>query len=103
MGIGADSPTRCLDELYEILPTTLSELSKKTGWAFTLLAGGPCPEKKGEIVTRSFHSQVNYQGYSFRKAHPNFAEAYVEPFTAFLHQVYSKQAHVQLSPNAYSA
>lgn len=34
-----------------MLKEFFSELSQKTGWCFTVIGGGPCPEEDGEIRT----------------------------------------------------
>ncbi|EAU83277.1 hypothetical protein CC1G_12794 [Coprinopsis cinerea okayama7 len=80
---------RHIEALREIFQGLLSALSKKTGWSFTVLAGGPDPSKPdGGIRTMSFHEGRNEAGLSFLRAHPNFNEAYMVPFSGFLHMVY---------------
>ena len=65
-------------------------MAERTGWAFTVLAGGPDSAKEGEIRSVGIHIGQDRYGNSFGKAMPNFTEAILKPFSGFLHSVYSK-------------
>ncbi|KZS99509.1 uncharacterized protein LAESUDRAFT_765451 [Laetiporus sulphureus 93-53] len=48
------TPMQCqefIDSMPAMLKELFSELSRKTGWCFTVIGGGPCPEEDGEIRT----------------------------------------------------
>ncbi|KDQ32240.1 hypothetical protein PLEOSDRAFT_165491 [Pleurotus ostreatus PC15] len=64
-------------------------LSSMTGWSFTLLAGGPDPNNRGQIRTFSVHSGKNHAGMHFGKAMPNFLQQIVSPYAVFLRSVYT--------------
>ncbi|KAF7437526.1 hypothetical protein PC9H_000044 [Pleurotus ostreatus] len=67
------------------------ELNSRTGWSFTLFAGGPDPTNGGRINTAAFHSCENMAGLSFSDATPNFTSKLVTPFATFLRTVYTPE------------
>ena len=82
-----------------------TELAARTGWSFTLFAGGPDPINGGRINTISYVSILflihaidtlfrvdfgeNLAGLEYAKATPNFRDI-ASTFASFLHNVYSK-------------
>src|SRR5882757_2673451 len=65
-------------------------MSKRTGWAFTVIAGGPDPALDGRIRTVSVHKGTDVYGHTFGKALPNYQDALLLPYSKFLHSVYRK-------------
>ena len=43
-----------IERLPKTLAAILKSLQKETGWAFTILAGGPSPRNEGKIMTYMF-------------------------------------------------
>jgi hypothetical protein len=66
----------------------IAKMGVYTGWSFTVLAGGPVPSDSGKITNIAVHSCENLYGSSFGQSHPNFYEAYLQPFGSFLDKVY---------------
>lgn len=75
------------------LPTAIEgffkEIGMRTGWSFTVLAGGPEPSHPdGKIRTLAIHVGVDRFNQQFSKAHVKFYDSCVVPFAAFLENVY---------------
>jgi hypothetical protein len=64
------------------------EMQMRTGWSFTVLCGGPEPTNDGRIRTIAIHVGVDRFGQIFSKAQGEFTEKFVNPFSAFLQNVY---------------
>lgn len=80
---------RFLLVLPELLRAFFDAITKKSGWSFTLLAGGPDGSQKGGAIrTMSCHWGTTPQGQTFRDVLPNWHESYVAPFSGFLHLLY---------------
>jgi len=74
-------------------------MALRTGWSFTVLAGGPEPSKSdGQIRTLAIHSGTDRFGQIFSKANEKFVEQCVNPFTAFLQNVYCKSTSTLWKP-----
>ena len=65
-------------------------MADRTGWAFTVLAGGPDMVKEGEILSIGIHVGQDQYGNSFEKATPNLTDTILKPFSSFLHSVYGE-------------
>lgn len=96
---------RALDGVPAFLRQVFEQASEQTGWAFTVLAGGPCPEEGGAIKTMSyvfcilyiticseiasrFHVGQTPAGNTFKMTHPKWQEHVALPFRSFLKLVY---------------
>ncbi|EAU92204.1 hypothetical protein CC1G_13019 [Coprinopsis cinerea okayama7 len=95
---GAQRTPEEYHQFLEILPDLLdgffNVVAAKSGWSFTLLAGGPDPSKEGGgIRTMSYHHGVTSQDQTFRQFLPpgHFAEMFMKPFSGFLHMLYPKE------------
>ncbi len=65
------------------------EMGMRTGWSFTVLAGGPEPSHAdGKIRTLALHVGVDRFDQQFSKAHEKFSDNCIAPFAAFLENVY---------------
>ena len=69
-------------------------MAARTGWAFTVLAGGPDTAKDGEIRSIGIHIGQDQYGNSFGKSIPNFTDTILKPYSAFLHAVYPKESTI---------
>ncbi|KDQ29896.1 hypothetical protein PLEOSDRAFT_167688 [Pleurotus ostreatus PC15] len=66
------------------------ELARRTGWSFTLLAGGPDPINGGRLNSIGIHLGENSAGLSFGKANPHFSNSVLNPYAEFLSTVYTQ-------------
>lgn len=84
--------THCFFRAQSTLPLVIRNfceaMADRTGWAFTVLAGGPDMAKDGEIRSVGIHVGQDQYGNSFGKATPNFTDTILKPFSVFLHSVY---------------
>jgi hypothetical protein len=98
---------RAIVSLPNVLDLFFEELALRTGWVFTVLAGGLEPINGGKIRTLGYvivtiadvsrvSSSVFYRydygktntGLSFGTAHPSFHASFLKPFAAFVKQVF---------------
>ncbi|KAF9549377.1 hypothetical protein CPC08DRAFT_729374 [Agrocybe pediades] len=68
-----------------------TEIYNRTGYAVTVLAGGPDPDKRGSVRAMAIHNGADHLGQSFSMAYPNFHEHIVKPYQHFLSNVYSPE------------
>ncbi|KAG6809852.1 hypothetical protein H0H92_014418 [Tricholoma furcatifolium] len=80
-----------IKEIPSFLGPVLHGLRQRTGWAFSVLMGGPDPSINGDINVASFHVGENHSRLDFSKAVPNFERSFMEPYTEFLVTVYSPE------------
>ncbi|KAG6807632.1 hypothetical protein H0H92_006876 [Tricholoma furcatifolium] len=80
-----------IKEIPSFLGPVLHGLRQRTGWAFSVLMGGPDPSINGDINVASFHVGENPSRLNFSKAVPNFERSFMEPYTEFLLTVYSPE------------
>lgn len=66
----------------------MEAMTKRTGWCFTMLAGGPSPAHDGNIRTVALHTGVDVHGMSYAKHLANYQKKFVAPYTAFLKGVF---------------
>ncbi|KAJ8508646.1 hypothetical protein ONZ45_g9098 [Pleurotus djamor] len=88
------SPARFAEGIQEIAYHFMQwceQMSLRTGWLFTLLAGGPDPINGGRIGTTAVHHGRNSAGKPFSKSMVDFQGQVIAPFTSFLHTVYSQE------------
>jgi hypothetical protein len=88
LGSDFSSNYRAQSSLPSVLKNFCEAMSARTGWSFSILAGGPDPATNGTVRTISIHVGQDAYGQSFGRAVPNFAETYLKPFSTFLHSVY---------------
>ncbi|TFK17978.1 hypothetical protein FA15DRAFT_710307 [Coprinopsis marcescibilis] len=96
MNAGEDKPEldpesllRYIEMIPDLFTSFFNALGAKTGWAFTVLAGGPDPAKQdGKICTFSYHLGSTAEGANFQTYNDNFNKAFMNPFSAFLHAVF---------------
>ncbi|KAJ8690403.1 hypothetical protein PTI98_011831 [Pleurotus ostreatus] len=79
-----------IDEIPKYFQAFSQELARRTGWSFTLLAGGPDPENGGRINSIGVHFGENKAGQHFGKATPGFGDMVLTPYANFLNTVYTK-------------
>ncbi|KAF9463100.1 hypothetical protein BDZ94DRAFT_1322018 [Collybia nuda] len=78
-----------IESVAHVLDAFIQDLSTRTGWAFSVMGGGPDPVNGGRIQTISFHEGRNAAGATFRKAHVSFEDSVLKPYIEFLNQIYS--------------
>ncbi|KAF8958686.1 hypothetical protein BDZ97DRAFT_1923448 [Flammula alnicola] len=89
--VEALSPDQLLlaqSSLHEVIWDFCKRMGERTGWSFSVLAGGPDPSANGDIATIGIHTGCNTYGHSFRKAFGNYDSAILLTFSSFLHSVY---------------
>ncbi|KAF7977147.1 hypothetical protein HWV62_4559 [Athelia sp. TMB] len=74
--------------LPSYLEAVLSEASRRTGWSFSVLMGGPMPVNNGDIQTASINIGHTTTGITFKDTYREFETAVVRPYTEFLRVVY---------------
>lgn len=70
----------------------VSELGKRTGWAFMIMAGGPDPAT-GKLRTVGAYEGRDMQGQTFAKSHPNFEDEVIKPFASFIKRAFRRFQH----------
>ncbi|KAH7905402.1 hypothetical protein BJ138DRAFT_1230021 [Hygrophoropsis aurantiaca] len=80
---------RAIENLPAVLSKFLDELARVTGWAFTVLMGGPNPSLGGQIDINSFHVGKTELGNLFNRSYPDFETRIMKPYSEFLERVYS--------------
>jgi len=65
-------------------------MNERTGWWFTVLAGGPDPAKDTAIRTYSICTGEDAYGRSFARAYPEFNNGILKPFSNFMQTVFCK-------------
>ncbi|KIM57479.1 hypothetical protein SCLCIDRAFT_10445 [Scleroderma citrinum Foug A] len=72
---------QCAPALQQIL----DHLSRKTGWSFSILMGGPDPiEPEGQCVVVSLHTGNNSHGKKFGESYSAFDSTIVQVYAEFL-------------------
>lgn len=79
---------RGIERLPDLLQDFSTQVNHLTGWAITILAGGPDPVDEGNIRTVSFHLGRDAIGNTFSSAHPTYRDAFLKPYSAFVHNVF---------------
>ncbi|KAF5379794.1 hypothetical protein D9615_005662 [Tricholomella constricta] len=82
---------QAINDCPRVLGHFLDSLAERTGWAFTVLMGGPDPSAKGEINVASYHVGETTLNKQFGQAHMSFEKTYMEPYADFLSQMYLTQ------------
>ncbi|KIM50563.1 hypothetical protein SCLCIDRAFT_145177 [Scleroderma citrinum Foug A] len=78
---------QCAPALQQIL----DHLSRKTGWSFSILMGGPDPiEPEGQCVVVSLHTGNNSHGKKFGESYSAFDSTIVQAYAKFLDSKYRK-------------
>ncbi|KAG6373517.1 hypothetical protein JVT61DRAFT_6155 [Boletus reticuloceps] len=88
-------PYRNIKMLAAIVNQFLTGLNKSTGWAFSLLAGGPSLDVQMNIDCYSFHVGLTSLGNDFSRAYPEFEGNIMTLFRDFLYRVYPSTMHGQ--------
>ncbi|RDB15505.1 hypothetical protein Hypma_004162 [Hypsizygus marmoreus] len=83
-----DQYMKAIEDCPRFLGRYLNALAEKTGWAFSVLMGGPDPSMNGDINVASFHVGETASGAQFAHAHQGFETVFMEPYTEFLLKVF---------------
>ncbi|KAF7967081.1 hypothetical protein HWV62_35921 [Athelia sp. TMB] len=94
---------KSIDTFPKYIDGVLKNVAEHTGFAVTLIMGGPVPTHKGAISTLCYHVGKNEFGSAFGAAHPNFKEDVIRPFTDFLRTVYPSEVRAARSLTAKPA
>ncbi|KAG1906243.1 uncharacterized protein F5891DRAFT_1182488 [Suillus fuscotomentosus] len=84
--------TENIEKLPNVLADIFAGLAKQTGWAFSVLMGGPSPGMGGKIQAESFHVGETAMGNAFNFAYPDFNERIMKPYADFLKQAFPDAA-----------
>jgi len=85
-----DNIPSALTTLLPAVKAFFDEMAKRTGWAFSVLAGGPDPGLNGQIRTIALHLGEDRYNQMFSVANPNFHKDVLMPYRSFLYNVYGK-------------
>lgn len=83
--------------VLDMIGDFLDAMTKRTGWSFTVIGGGPDPALDGRIRTVSVHKGLDLYGLTFSKALPKYRETIIQPYSKFLHSVYRKYSVFSLN------
>ncbi|EMD37243.1 hypothetical protein CERSUDRAFT_123247 [Gelatoporia subvermispora B] len=86
-----ESYQRCIDDMPTIVRQLITELARRTGWCFTVWAGGPQPSNGGTVESITMHSGSGEAGHDFGQANPLLKKIAIKPYLAFLKSVYPKR------------
>ncbi|KAI6104649.1 hypothetical protein EDD16DRAFT_1714579 [Pisolithus croceorrhizus] len=74
-----------IEQCGPALQHILEYMATKTGWAFSVIMGGPDPlDAQGECIVTSLHVGENKLGYNFAQAYSRFDGEVVQVYTEFL-------------------
>lgn len=81
---------RFIRVLPEILQTLVPRLAARSGWTWTVIGGGPDPDKpNGAIRTVSFHTGEDSIGRGFDESeHAPIYNKFVAGYKKFCHEVF---------------
>ncbi|KAF9499187.1 hypothetical protein BDN71DRAFT_1428231 [Pleurotus eryngii] len=79
-----------IDEIPRYFQAFCQELARRTGWSFTLLAGGPDPINGGRVNSIGVHFGENEAGQHFGKATPGFGDTVLTLYANFLNMLYTQ-------------
>ncbi|KAF6755228.1 hypothetical protein DFP72DRAFT_847790 [Ephemerocybe angulata] len=91
-----------IESLPDAMGAFLDEMGPRTGWTFTILAGGPdLGDPEGNIATFAYHYGKNKDGRTFSKAHPSMVGMVLKEYSAFCHEVtpFEDRIFRSLKPN----
>ncbi|KAG1732567.1 hypothetical protein EDB19DRAFT_1911959 [Suillus lakei] len=83
------SSSRNIEKLPNVLADIFAGLAKQTGWAFSVLMGGPSPGMGGKIQVESFHVGCTVMGNTFNLAYSAFNEHIMRPYADFTKHTFS--------------
>lgn len=83
-----------INELPGVIQPIFQQVSKASGWSFTLLMGGPRSEGGGHIISEAHHMGTTILGHNFGTTFCGFQDKIVMPYQAFLRQVYCMSFHL---------
>ncbi|TFY55898.1 hypothetical protein EVJ58_g7965, partial [Rhodofomes roseus] len=75
---------KAIDSVPQFLEQLFAYLAEETGWAYSVVGGGPCPDEGGALQTISYHIGTTPAGHNFKHSYMKFAEAVMDPFLKFL-------------------
>ncbi|KZT12199.1 uncharacterized protein LAESUDRAFT_754693 [Laetiporus sulphureus 93-53] len=103
-GLGVMPMPAARQHMLEFLPSMvrklLEELAEKTGWSFSIIGGGPCPEEDGDIRTFSYHHGKTAVGHHFGDVQSDFKNQVIKPYIEFLNVVYPAEVRATFALHA---
>jgi hypothetical protein len=76
--------------LPDVIQDFCDAMNERTGWCFTVLAGGPDPSQDAAIRTYSICKGEDMYGRSFARAYNDFNDGILKPFSSFMQTVFRK-------------
>jgi len=76
--------------LPDVIQDFCEAMNERTGWWFTVLAGGPDPLQDAAIRTYSICTGEDAYGRSFARAYPDFNKSVLMPFPSFMQTAFCK-------------
>ncbi|KAI6123706.1 hypothetical protein EDD16DRAFT_1700456 [Pisolithus croceorrhizus] len=78
----------------------LEYMVTKTGWAFSIIMGGPdLLDAQGKCIVTSLHVGENKLGYNFAQAYSRFDGEVVQAYTEFLDDIFGTLLHSSITNN----
>ncbi|KAJ2913225.1 hypothetical protein MD484_g7189, partial [Candolleomyces efflorescens] len=80
----------------DLIECFFEALAPKTGWAWTVLGGGPqSAQENGKNAVVSFHRGATQDGLKFSVAFEGFDEKVVVPFGQYCHRIFPEEIRLQ--------
>lgn len=66
----------------------IGEMARESGFAFTVLTGGPDPHRPGRMRVLAFHEGVDRFDQNFGASYASFSSNVMEPYQKFLYNAF---------------
>ncbi|OBZ77741.1 hypothetical protein A0H81_02193 [Grifola frondosa] len=91
---------QALNGMPVAIESFLRELSRQTGWTFTVIGGGVWPEENGAIRTLSFHVGATEIGTTFPESIKDFHSTYIEPYNSYVKVAFPESVRTSRALNS---
>ncbi|KAG5635684.1 hypothetical protein H0H81_010422 [Sphagnurus paluster] len=83
-----DDHVEAIESVPDVMYQFTQAMAAQTGWAWSVMGGGPDPVNNGRCRTVAFHQGQNMLGHSFCNVHVNYEETILQPYTAFINTIF---------------
>lgn len=88
---------RFLEVLPSVCEAFLDTLESRTGWAFSIIGGGPDPRyENGAITSATYHTGKTQHGQRFFQWYKDYEDHIAKPFKRFCHTVYREYHSIEV-------
>ncbi|OBZ78387.1 hypothetical protein A0H81_02181 [Grifola frondosa] len=91
---------QALNGMPVAIESFLRELSRQTGWTFTVIGGGVWPEENGAIRMLSFHVGATEIGTTFPESIKDFHSTYIEPYNSYVKVAFPESVRTSRALNS---